>query len=215
MPFAELLRRYLPEYGCQPEVALVDALALYLTLVSEAQARLRLVGSTDPEVLVRRHAGESLALLALRPLGAERFVDLGSGAGFPGLVLALARPVLKTTLVEATQKKAIFLRRAAAELGLSDRVEVVDRFIPRRPPDGERAPLAGATLVGVRALDHMEDVPSWLDRWLDPATQVAFWVNRERAEEWRRRHPAWRWGVFSPLPGACARGILLAAPPRP
>lgn len=212
--FQGLLARWLPEYGCEADEALVAKLARYLELVTEAQGRVRLVGSVEPEVLVKRHVGESVALLRLRPGISGRLVDVGSGAGFPGLVLALARPELKTTLVEATQKKAAFLQQAVAELGLGERVRIENRFLERQPPRGNREPVAGASLVTVRALEGMEEAPRWLGRWLDPEAEVAFWVTRELAEQWRRQYAMWDWGEFAPLPGAHSRGILLASVPR-
>ncbi|TAN22277.1 MAG: hypothetical protein EPN33_08385 [Acidobacteria bacterium] len=249
--FEGLLARWLPEYGCEPGEEVVATLARYLELVAAAQGRVRLVGSIEPEVLVRRHVGESVALLRLwhghhlleppsrwsgcgraslpgngRPLALRaspscrvwaltggRVVDLGSGAGFPGLVLALVRPELETTLVEATHKKAVFLEEAVAELGLAGRVRVENRFVARQPPRGERTPIAGAALVTVRALEGMEEAPRWLGRWLDPEAEAAFWVTRERAEQWRRQYPAWRWGAFEALPGAHSRGLVLAQKP--
>jgi 16S rRNA (guanine527-N7)-methyltransferase len=71
--------------------------------------RLSLVGPGTASDVLRRHYGESLAALPL--LGGEdrRLVDVGSGAGFPGFVLAAARPDMEVTLVEATQKKWSFL----------------------------------------------------------------------------------------------------------
>lgn len=208
--FEGLLARWLPEYGCEPGTELVAKLARYLELITAAQGRVRLVGSVEPEVLVRRHVGESVALLGLRPLTAGRVVDLGSGAGFPGLVLALARPESETTLVEPTQKKAAFLKQAVVELGLGERVRVENRFLARQPVGGHREPVEGAELVTVRALERMEEVPRWLGRWLDPGGAAAFWVTQERAEQWRRQYPAWRWGAFEALPGAHSRGIVLA-----
>lgn len=78
--------------------------------------RLSLVGPGTAAQIVERHYGESLAALPLLSPGA-RLLDVGSGAGFPGLVLAAAEPSLEVTLVEARQRKWAFLaaaRRAAA-----------------------------------------------------------------------------------------------------
>jgi len=67
---------------------------------------------------------DSLVLLDFLPPGPLRLIDVGSGGGLPGLPLRLARPDLRLTLLEANQRKAAFLVRAAAKLGLAD-VEVV------------------------------------------------------------------------------------------
>jgi 16S rRNA (guanine527-N7)-methyltransferase len=74
---------------------------------------------------VDRHIAHALELAACIPAGAERGLDLGSGGGVPGLVLAEARPEVPLVLLDAGQRRCRFLREAVAELGLTDRVEVV------------------------------------------------------------------------------------------
>ncbi len=80
--------------------------------------RLSLIGSGTADDVISRHYCESLAALPLLDHGL-RVVDLGSGAGFPGLVLAAARPDLKVWLVEAKHKKTVFLQSAARKASLS------------------------------------------------------------------------------------------------
>ena len=77
-----------------------------------------------------RHFEDSLGALAAVPAGARRVVDVGSGAGFPGLVWSLARPDLQLTLVEPRGKRATFLRSAARHTGstavvLTERAEAL------------------------------------------------------------------------------------------
>jgi len=80
--------------------------------------RLALIGpGTAGEALIR-HYGESFAALPWLPPVGGTLVDVGSGAGFPGLVLAALRPTLQVTLVEARERKWAFLRAAAARAGL-------------------------------------------------------------------------------------------------
>ena len=84
-----------------------------------AAAPFRATATRDPVELRRKHVVDSLACLPLAALRAgERAVDLGSGAGFPGLVVAAARPDVRVDLVDAQGKKARFLQQAAEELGL-------------------------------------------------------------------------------------------------
>ena len=94
------------------------------------------VGPGTANRVVERHYGESLAALPLiRP--DDRFLlDVGTGAGFPGLVLAAARPSLAVTLTEPRQRKWAFLKTAARRCGLSCRcLDVrVERPLPRRLP---------------------------------------------------------------------------------
>lgn len=91
--------------------------------------RINLTAITDPEGIAVRHFADSLAgLLALPPAPERgpdlRVIDVGSGAGFPGLPLAIARPGLRLTLLEATGKKAAFIRHVVEMLDLNG-VEVV------------------------------------------------------------------------------------------
>lgn len=80
--------------------------------------RLSLVGPGAAGEAVERLYGESLAALPLIPAGARTLVDVGSGAGFPGFVLAAARPDLEVTLVEPRRKRWAFLTAAARRAGL-------------------------------------------------------------------------------------------------
>jgi 16S rRNA (guanine527-N7)-methyltransferase len=89
-------------------------------LVSEGQ-RYNLTSLKEPLDIERRHFGESLALLSrLESLDAfgSPAIDIGSGAGFPGLPMKIARPELQLTLLEATGKKARFLELVVDSLGL-------------------------------------------------------------------------------------------------
>jgi 16S rRNA (guanine527-N7)-methyltransferase len=81
-----------------------------------------LVSRSARAELLSRHVPESVALARLLPAGALRLLDIGSGGGFPGIVIAAVRPDIDVHLMDATAKKTTFLAEAAASLGL--RVEV-------------------------------------------------------------------------------------------
>lgn len=93
----------------------------YRRLLAEWSERINLIGPSELDLFWSRHAADSAQLLALAPPSALRWVDLGSGAGFPGLVLAAmlqARPGASMHLVESTGKKAAFLQKVVDALGL-------------------------------------------------------------------------------------------------
>lgn len=120
---APLLQVYYPN----PADQLLAQLSTYLDLLLKWNARTNLTAIRDPEEIVRRHFGESL-FVAMHLPTCTTLLDLGSGAGFPGLPIQLARPDLRVTLAESQNKKASFLREAVRSLGLStevwaDRVE--------------------------------------------------------------------------------------------
>jgi 16S rRNA (guanine527-N7)-methyltransferase len=110
---ADLLIPYIPA----PPASLYSQLSQYLDLLLKWNARTNLTAIRDPEEIVRRHFGESL--FAAQHLGSpETLLDLGSGAGFPGLPIALLHPAIQVTLAESQNKKATFLREAVRTLSL-------------------------------------------------------------------------------------------------
>ncbi|HEU4636335.1 MAG TPA: 16S rRNA (guanine(527)-N(7))-methyltransferase RsmG [Edaphobacter sp.] len=128
---------------------LVQQLSVYLDLLVRWNERTNLTAVRSPEEMVRRHFGESLfaGLHLGKPLP-DTLLDLGSGAGFPGMPIALQHPSVKVTLAESQNKKATFLREVVRTLGLSN-VEVW----------GGRAEALPATrtfhTVTLRAVDNM------------------------------------------------------------
>jgi 16S rRNA (guanine527-N7)-methyltransferase len=111
------------ELGVAIEAPAVKLLARYADLVLDWGARINLTSARTPERLADEHLADALALLPHLPARAFRFVDVGSGAGLPGLVLALLRPGASGVLLEPTRKKHAFLAHALRELGLAGRVE--------------------------------------------------------------------------------------------
>ena len=91
----------------------------YVELLATAGVERGLIGPREAPKLWDRHVLNCLALTSLVPPGAA-VADLGSGAGLPGLVLAIGRPDLTVTLVEPLQRRTIFLDEVIAELGLGD-----------------------------------------------------------------------------------------------
>jgi 16S rRNA (guanine527-N7)-methyltransferase len=106
---------------------LLQQLSDYLDLLVKWNARTNLSAVREPREMVKRHFGESLFAAGHLPQ-VTTLLDLGSGAGFPGLPIQLARPTLQVTLAESQNKKASFLREVVRTLGLrtevfADRVE--------------------------------------------------------------------------------------------
>jgi 16S rRNA (guanine527-N7)-methyltransferase len=96
----------------------IAAFSAYLQEILRWSARMSLTALREPEEIVREGFLDSLGCLLVIPPGPARALDIGSGAGFPALPLRLARPDLEFTLVEASRKKATFLRHAIRLLGL-------------------------------------------------------------------------------------------------
>ena len=111
------------EVGVELPAEALPALAAYATLVLDWGARVNLTGAKSAEALADDHLADALTLLPHLPAGSFRFVDVGSGAGLPGLVLALLRPDAHGTLLEPTRKKQAFLAHAIRTLDLGGRIE--------------------------------------------------------------------------------------------
>jgi len=122
-------------------------LEVFLVLLMHWNARINLTAVRDAETIVRRHFAESLFAAEHVPGGAATLLDFGSGAGFPGIPIAIARPEIAVTLAESQGKKAAFLREAVRTLDL--RAEVWAGRVEQMPK--ERVFEAGT----LRAVDRM------------------------------------------------------------
>ena len=164
--------RRLSETGRTPAPEVTTALHAHYLELRRWAPRLALVGPAFSSEIFERHYGESLAGLDLLPPGPGSLLDLGSGAGFPGFVLAAARPDLRATLVEARERKWAFLAAAARRAGLgaavlNARVTGEDSSLPEG--------LSNLTIVTVRALQL--DLRSWrtIERRLAPDARLLVW----------------------------------------
>jgi 16S rRNA (guanine527-N7)-methyltransferase len=102
--------------------AQVERFELYLSLILRWNARVNLTAIRDEEGILRRHFVESIVCARALPAGIRTLLDFGSGAGFPGIPIALCRPEMAVTLAESQGKKAAFLSEAVRVLGVSAKV---------------------------------------------------------------------------------------------
>jgi 16S rRNA (guanine527-N7)-methyltransferase len=141
---ARLLTPYLPTIPDE----LPLKLSTYLDLLLKWNARTNLTAIRDPEEIVQRHFGESLFTANHLPSTARTLLDFGSGAGFPGLPIALLRPDIAVTLAESQNKKSTFLREAVRTLALSN-AEVWPNRVEAMPPTRL------FDIIALRAVDDM------------------------------------------------------------
>ena len=129
----------------------VEYLYIYLNLLLKWNRVINLTAIRQPEQIVHRHFGESLfaARHLLAPGAAGSVIDIGSGAGFPGMVLKIFAPAIGLTLVEANGKKATFLRELARSLHFTD-VRVAQERAERLSEK--------ASLVTFRAVEKFESI---------------------------------------------------------
>ncbi|GAB7563980.1 16S rRNA (guanine(527)-N(7))-methyltransferase RsmG [Methylobacillus methanolivorans] len=110
----------------------IDKLLAYLELLVKWNKVHNLTAVRDPEEMVTLHLLDSLSVLPYVPAG--RLLDVGSGAGLPGIILAICRPDLQVTTIDAVQKKASFMRQAKAELQI-DNLQVVAGRVEQLKPE--------------------------------------------------------------------------------
>ena len=131
----------------------MDRFDAYADLLAEWQMRMNLVGpSTLPDIW-KRHFADSAQLLSMAGPG-KCWLDIGAGAGFPGLVIALLDPHATLTLVESIAKKCRFLTEAAAQLGIGGRVMIENRRI-------EQLPRQKFDIITARALAALDRLFDW------------------------------------------------------
>lgn len=119
----EILNAGLAELGLTPPPGAVEALEQYAALLIARNQVMNLTAITQPEAVARLHFLDSAALLARGAEGAawwrgKRIIDVGTGAGFPGLVLKLLEPSLSLTLLDSLGKRVTWLEEVCAALGV-------------------------------------------------------------------------------------------------
>lgn len=183
--FADALRRE------GVEAAWIEPLAVYLRLLSRWNTTHNLVAAGSLEELVRRHVVEALAGASRLPSGEGLLMDVGSGAGLPGIPLLVARPGWRGVLIEPRTKRWAFLHLVVRELGLD--AEVVDRRYQEIDVGGQ-----SVDAVVSRALGGHEELLAWARGRLRPEGKVLLWTTEEEVRRLESA-PGWR-VVSSPLP---------------
>lgn len=115
----DILNAGFAELGIEPDGQAEDRLEKYYDLLTERNAVMNLTAITGREDTARLHFLDCAALLKYAPFGASQVIDIGAGAGFPGLVLKILSPETDITLLDSQNKRVEFLRECCSELGLS------------------------------------------------------------------------------------------------
>jgi 16S rRNA (guanine527-N7)-methyltransferase len=108
------------EVGLIMPAATAERLDAYVALLMEANSQFNLTAIKDPSEIERNLVGGSLELSRHLPHGARTLIDVGTGGGVPGLVVAIFRPELQVTLLDSTGKKVRFLEETSKVLGLTN-----------------------------------------------------------------------------------------------
>ena len=183
----------------------VEKLSLYLELLLRWNPKVNLTGLKDPRTIVRRLFAESLYAANLIELKGW-LVDVGSGAGFPGLALKLATPDLRVTLVEARQKKCAFLKEVAQQCGFGGVEVVAERFqswAARQPVERR------ADLITTRAVDMSPQLLQTAQKLLLPGGRLVLFTSRALAARLSKTQGL-SWLPFESYPADQSGGILMA-----
>jgi 16S rRNA (guanine527-N7)-methyltransferase len=180
-PFAETLEQGARELGIPLAAGARETLERYADRLLAWNRKVNLTAITDPADLAEKHLLDSLALLP-ETTGAATLLDVGSGAGLPGIPLAIALPSLDVTCCDAVAKKVAFVKAVSAELGLR-----VRGVAARAEGEPEREGLPRAEVVVSRAF---ADPDRWLPlavRYVAPGGRVLATLGREADETALRR----------------------------
>ena len=178
------------------------AISMYIDLLLKWNARINLTAIREPNEIVQRHFGESLfaAKYMLKQKPPQTAIDLGSGAGFPGVPFALLAPEVSVTLIESQQKKATFLKELVRVLELKNVKVFSDR--------AESYP--GMTdLVMLRAVEKFERALELAVRLTNSGERIGLMVGSGQVELARRLSPEVSWSNPVQIPCSNSRELLL------
>ncbi|MGH6890854.1 MAG: 16S rRNA (guanine(527)-N(7))-methyltransferase RsmG, partial [Dongiaceae bacterium] len=157
----------------------LNAISIYIDILLRWNRKINLTAVRKPEEIVTRHFGESLfAARHLLAGGADklRVMDVGSGAGFPGLPLKIYAPVIRLTLIESHSRRAAFLREVIRALQLAD-AEVFAGRAEEVRGSGE--------LITLRAVEKFERALPVAARIMAPRSRMALLIGERQAEQAR------------------------------
>jgi 16S rRNA (guanine527-N7)-methyltransferase len=198
---ARLLRPY-----AELDAEQLGQTSTYINLLLKWNAKVNLTAVRDPEEIVARHFGESFfaARCLLSPTGHETIIDLGSGAGFPGLPLAMFAPAAQVTLIESNGKKTAFLREVISALKLKNA-----KVFAQRAETYSRT----ADLVTMRAVEKFErSLPVGLGL-VRPGGRLALMIGAAQVDLAKTLVGDVSWQDPVPIPGSHSRVLLVGTRP--
>jgi 16S rRNA (guanine527-N7)-methyltransferase len=198
----QAFKSLLAPYLVQPlSLDQLKQLEIYLNLMLKWNARINLTAVRDPQEIVARHFGESLfAGRQLQVEAASTLIDLGSGAGFPGLPIKILAPQIQVTLIESQQKKVAFLREAIRALGLQN----VSVYAGR----AEQSQLK-SQIVTMRAVEKFESALSVAASLIQAGGCLALLIGAAQARKVRTALPKFAWQEAIAIPESRERVLLI------
>ncbi|MGQ0674196.1 MAG: 16S rRNA (guanine(527)-N(7))-methyltransferase RsmG [Hyphomicrobium sp.] len=171
----------------------LDRLETYAALLRRWQSTINLVAPSTLDAIWHRHFADSAQLLSHIPHSASGLLDIGSGAGFPGLVMAIlleGRQECRATLIESDSRKAAFLREVARATGVA-----VDILCARIESATTHAKVGQIDVVSARALAPMSRLLGLAQPFLSPGAKGLFLKGREVEAELAEARKRWDFSV--------------------
>lgn len=162
----------------------IDRLEAFEALLREENERQNLVSRGSLEALWTRHILDSAQLIRFAPAASRTWLDLGSGAGFPGLLVPLFHPA-GAILVECRRLRTDFLRTAASTLGIADRVEVLASRV-------ESVPDRTVDVISARAFAPLPKLLALAERFSTPGTVWILPKGRNAKSELDAARSSWQ-----------------------
>jgi 16S rRNA (guanine527-N7)-methyltransferase len=194
------LNQLVLECGLQAlQMQTAEAFSAYLALLLRWNARINLTAVRDPQEILTRHFLESIATAQALPAGLRTLLDLGSGAGFPGIPIALCRPEISVTVAESQNKKAAFLQEVVRTLSLTARVFAGRAETLAEPFD----------CVTLRAVDRMTQAIVTASDLVSPKGWLAILISSPQARSVQTGLANFHWNAPVTLPGSDQRILVI------
>lgn len=198
------IKNLLEPFGVILSSGQIGQLLVYLELLLRWNRRINLTSVRSPEEIITRHFGESLYLARWAKLHGK-LLDIGSGAGFPGLALQIAFPELKATLLEPVAKKRAFLKeviRICEFNSVEVRSERLNEFV--HGCSGRKFEATTARAVG-----DFKNLINLTLGMMDSSSILCLWVGRKQGNDLRQFVDGLEWDTPIPIPLGLEREIWI------
>jgi len=191
-------------FGVSAGAELMHQIETYISLLLRWNEKIALTTIVDCVEIVKFHFGESLFAALTAPIREGRLADVGSGAGFPAMPLAMFNPDLHVSLIESSAKKAAFLSEVGRALALSNISVIRARMDQVRDAEFD--------FVTARALGRLEDLLVWASGALRPTGKLVLWLGDDAASRIPSAARGWAWGEPIRIPQSKRRSLLIGSP---
>jgi 16S rRNA (guanine527-N7)-methyltransferase len=192
-------------YGVVLDTHLYKNIVIYTSVLTQWNQKISLTTITEPSEIVKFHFGESLFAVSAANIQDGRLADVGSGAGFPGLALAMANPRLEVTLIDSNAKKAAFLSEATRKMGLKN-VKVTRSRMEELSPGP-----SAFDFVTSRAFGQFDELLAWSKSFLSDRGKLVLWLGHTDAKA-IGHEGGWDWQRTLRITNSEQRYLLVGIP---